>query len=72
MSEICLACFNKENETDLTEKDVILSGEGDLDLCESCGEWRRVVVCIRERPGFPAAPGPLRLRALAAALFRRR
>lgn len=41
MAEFCLDCWNELNDTHLTERDVILSKE--RDLCEGCGEPRRVV-----------------------------
>lgn len=31
-----------------TERDYILTDEDDLDLCEGCGEWKRVVVRTRD------------------------
>ena len=45
MAEFCLNCLNKMDNTQATERDYILSNE--LDLCEGCGQWKRVVV--RER-----------------------
>ena len=45
MAEFCLKCFNKINETNDDESKYIMSD--DLDLCEECGEWKRVVVCSR-------------------------
>ena len=45
MAEFCLDCFNKINETNYEEKNIILSDY--LDLCEECGEWKRVVICSR-------------------------
>lgn len=41
MAEFCLDCWNRLNKEKLTERDVILSRE--YDLCEGCGEFRRVV-----------------------------
>ena len=41
MAEFCLDCWNRLNKETLTERDVILSRE--YDLCEGCGEVRRVV-----------------------------
>lgn len=41
MAEFCLDCWNRLNKEALTERDVILSRE--YDLCEGCGEVRRVV-----------------------------
>ena len=45
MAEFCLECFNKINETTDDESKYIMSDY--LDLCEECGEWKRVVVCPR-------------------------
>ncbi len=45
MAEFCLECFNKINETNDDESKYIMSDY--LDLCEECGEWKRVVVCPR-------------------------
>lgn len=45
MAEFCLDCWNKMNHTHETERDWILSDE--LDLCEGCGEFRRVIVYER-------------------------
>ena len=53
MSEFCLECWNKINDTSIRKKDVILSSE--LDLCEGCGQWKPVIVrftkwyCLKER-----------------------
>lgn len=49
MAEFCLDCWNRLNETNLTEKDVVLSGKDDMDLCEGCGQWKQTVVCMRRR-----------------------
>lgn len=49
MAEFCLDCWNRLNETNLTEKDVVLSSRDDMDLCEGCGQWKQVVVCMRRR-----------------------
>lgn len=48
MAEFCKDCFLeinplKENET------VVLSAPDDLDFCEGCGQWKRVVVRIRHK-----------------------
>ena len=53
MAEFCKDCFLeinplKENET------VVLSAPDDLDFCEGCGEWKRVVVSIRRKNLFDA------------------
>lgn len=45
MAEFCLECFNKINETNDDECKYIMSD--DLDLCEECGKWKKVVVCSR-------------------------
>jgi flavoprotein len=45
MAEFCLPCLNKLDKLSLKEKDVKLSKE--LDLCEGCGEWKRVVEKIK-------------------------
>ena len=42
MAEFCLDCFNKMNETDYAEDEVEISK--DLELCEGCGEYKRVVI----------------------------
>ena len=48
MGELCLACLNKLDNTNCTERDYILTDEDDLDLCEGCGEWKRVVIVRRK------------------------
>lgn len=51
MAEFCKDCFLeinplKENETP------VMSDPDDLDFCEGCGQWKRVVVGIeRKRNG---------------------
>ena len=47
MAEFCLECFNKINETNDDECKYILSEQ--LDVCEECGEWKRVVICPRSK-----------------------
>ena len=45
MAEICMACFRREFEElgeIFTERGWIISK--DADLCETCGEWKPVVV----------------------------
>jgi len=44
MAEFCLDCLNKLDNKNLTERDVILADEDDLDWCEGCCEWKRTVV----------------------------
>lgn len=46
MAEFCLECWNKMNGTDDPKWKYVLSWE--RDLCEGCGQWKRVVVCERE------------------------
>ena len=48
MAEFCLECFNKLENANYTERDFILTDEDDLDLCEGCGEWKRVVIVRRK------------------------
>ncbi len=50
MAEFCLECLNKMNQMNLSEKDVVLSD--DLDLCESCGEMKYVVINIGYHNSF--------------------
>ena len=45
MAEICLECWQKLKEKREPRWKYILSRE--LDLCEECGQWKRVIV--RER-----------------------
>ncbi len=46
MAEFCPDCWNKLNGWKLTEDDYVLSR--DLELCEGCGKWKRVVVGRRK------------------------
>ena len=46
MAEFCLECLNRINETQDSPKKYIFSKE--LDLCEGCGEWKRVVIVERK------------------------
>lgn len=45
MAEICLDCWNKMNETNDSPCRYVLSRE--KDLCEGCGEYKRVIVVER-------------------------
>ena len=45
MAEICLECWRKLNQEPEPRWKYVLSRK--LDLCEECGEWKRVIV--RER-----------------------
>ena len=47
MSEICLDCLNKILKTNDAETRYVISR--DLDLCEQCGQYKRVVVKMRFR-----------------------
>ena len=46
MAEFCLDCWNKINGTNDSAKKYIISK--DLDLCEGCGEWKRVIVAEKK------------------------
>ncbi|MGN0803464.1 MAG: hypothetical protein ACI4MF_12795 [Candidatus Faecivicinus sp.] len=48
MAEFCLECLNRMEHTNATERDYILTDEDDLEFCEGCGEWKRVVICQRD------------------------
>ncbi len=45
MAEFCLDCWNKLNGTSDSRFRYVLSEE--LDLCEECGEYKRVIVVER-------------------------
>ncbi|MBR1969947.1 MAG: hypothetical protein IKA17_06290, partial [Clostridia bacterium] len=46
MAEFCLDCLNKINGTNHGESYFVLSR--DLELCEECGQWKRVVITRRQ------------------------
>lgn len=46
MADFCVDCWNKLNEENKSEKSYVLSR--DLDLCEGCGEYKRVIMGDRE------------------------
>ena len=46
MAEFCLECWNKMNNRNDPRWKYVISLE--KDLCEGCGEWKRVGVCERE------------------------
>ncbi len=46
MAEFCLDCWNKLNQTSYTEREYILGK--DIDLCEGCGEKKRVIEAKRK------------------------
>lgn len=50
MAEFCLDCWNQINGKKYTERDWVLSKE--LDLCEGCGMWKRVIVKERSHKIF--------------------
>lgn len=50
MAEFCLDCWNRMNKTHCGERDYILSRG--LDLCEGCGQWKRVIVIRRRIPAL--------------------
>ena len=45
MAEFCVSCWNELNGTDSPEEAYVLSW--DYELCEGCGEYRRVIVAQR-------------------------
>ena len=45
MAEFCVDCYNHMNGTNDSPKKFVLSDE--LDLCEGCGEWKRVVIAYK-------------------------
>ena len=47
MAEFCRDCFLRMEGDDRLANRIILSR--DLDLCEGCGEWKRVVEVLRYR-----------------------
>lgn len=42
MAEFCVECWNSINGFDDSEEDYVLSRY--LELCEGCGQWKRVVI----------------------------
>lgn len=53
MAEFCKECFIREFQPTEDEiRRIVLSAPDDLDLCEGCGEWNRVVVKIRRKNIF--------------------
>ena len=45
MAEFCTECWNELNDTNHSDKHFILSK--DLELCEGCGEYKRVIIAER-------------------------
>lgn len=58
MAEFCPECWNKMNGFDEMENRYQVSAE--LNLCEGCGEWKRVV--IKPRRGFSYRQRRIRLK----------
>ena len=46
MAKFCLECWNKINEREDSPKKYVLTK--DLELCEGCGEWKKVIVAERK------------------------
>ena len=46
MAEFCVSCWNEINETHYPEEAYVLSW--DFELCEGCGEYKRVVTAKRK------------------------
>ena len=46
MAEFCLDCFNRLNDTKLTDKDVVL----EEDFCEGCSQIKPCVIAIEKKP----------------------
>lgn len=56
MAEFCKDCFLEINP--LKENEIpVLSAPDDLDFCEGCGQWKRVVVGIRRKNIFDILKG---------------
>lgn len=45
MSEICLDCWNKLNETNDPARKYILSWQ--KEFCDDCGQYKRVIIRMR-------------------------
>lgn len=50
MAEFCPKCWNEINDTNYPENKYVLSD--DLEMCEGCGEFKRVIVTERKSPYF--------------------
>ena len=46
MAEICVECWEKINKQKFRKNLYVLSK--DLDLCECCGQWNRVIISTRK------------------------
>ena len=49
MAEFCFECYKKFHGENRKEENYIISDE--LDLCEGCGKYQKVVICYK-RNGF--------------------
>jgi len=45
MAEFCFECWEKINQKKFSKNEYRLSR--DLEKCEGCGEWKRVIECTR-------------------------
>ena len=50
MAEFCLEGFTLLHERGIRKEDWVISK--DLDFCEHCGQWKKVVVCPRRKHSF--------------------
>ncbi len=48
MAEFCVDCWNNLNGKKISPLKYALSKE--VDLCEGCGKYKRVIVCIGQKP----------------------
>jgi len=48
MAEFCVDCWNKLNGKKGNPTKYVLSKE--VDLCEGCGKYKRVIVRVEEKP----------------------
>ena len=46
MAGFCLECWNKINDANLSQKDVIISK--DLHLCKECEQMKKIIVCYKK------------------------
>ena len=52
MAEFCLDCLRKLDGVNYQREEFVLSRE--LELCEGCGQWKRVVIAERAYLPFAA------------------
>lgn len=50
MAEFCFECYNKLHGGNRKKENYIISDE--LDLCEGCGEYKRVVISYKKNHYF--------------------